>query len=320
MPLPVYNRYIPDVPFTGSFRRHFFNAGQYGMPDIMLDPFLILFIFLKKAPCENTFRAITNALQASKLCDITGLFSIACGRHGCYAPQALIDLFKGEQQKNADFAFIKALIFTHVDPEQGTLLIYDIICQYIVYLRERIGRHLPPGLDIDAAIGLFHIHAHKDQCFFQYATSFIPGAGIVAGEILESLWSSLNSISPTARTATLAHRAEMLDDHATDSNHKKTIGMVSTLCRSYRHAVDMLDHAGTYYHNLTNEAGRTMVEKWSEEIEAAEVKRKYDKTAMDIYAAKLADPIQSSRLPSAGMPTTPLASWMELSLAVEEKQ
>ena len=96
--------------------------------------------------------------------------------------------------------------------------------------------------------------------------------------------------------------------------------MVSTLCRSYRHAVDMLDHAGTYYHNLTNEAGRTMVEKWSEEIEAAEVKRKYDKTAMDIYAAKLAEPLESSRHPASGMPTTTLASWMELSLAVEEKQ
>ena len=89
---------------------------------------------------ENTFWAITNALQVSKLCNITSLFSIACGRHGCYAPQALVDLFKGEQQKNADFSIIKALISTHVDPEQGLFLIYDIICQYIIYLLERIDR------------------------------------------------------------------------------------------------------------------------------------------------------------------------------------
>lgn len=200
---------------------------------------------------------------------------------------------------------------------------------------ERIGRHLPRDLDIDAAIGLFHVHAHKDECFFQYATSFIPGAGVVAGEILESLWSTLNSISPTARTATLAHRAEILDDHATDSNHKKNLGMVSSLCRSYRHAVDMLDHSKTYYQNLTDQAGRTMVEKWTDDIVAAEAKRKYDKTAMDIYAAKLAGTSQENSYPASGstasgipasgipvsqMPDGPLASWMELSLAVEEKQ
>ncbi|KAF8958664.1 hypothetical protein BDZ97DRAFT_1612553, partial [Flammula alnicola] len=69
----------------------------------------------------------------------------------------------------------------------------------------------------------FHVHAHKDECYFRYATTFIPGAGIVKGQILESNWSILNKISPTARTATLAHRTEMLDDHACDSNHKKTL-------------------------------------------------------------------------------------------------
>ena len=261
-------------------------------------------------------------MQASKLCDITGLVSIACGRHGCYAPQALVDLFKGEQQKNVDFAFLKALESTGVAPDQGVLFIYDIACQYIVHLQERIGQHLPFGLDIDAAIGLFHVHAHKDQCFFQYATSFIPGAGVVAGEILESLWSTLNSISPTARTATLAHRAEMLDDHAADSNHKKTLGMVSTLCRSYRHAVDMLDHAKTYHQNLTAQAGDAVVEKWTLDIENAETDRKYDITVMDIYAAKLAGTGTGTgtRDTAPGNTHTKLDSWMELSLAVEEKQ
>jgi Kyakuja-Dileera-Zisupton transposase len=252
--------------------------------------------------------------------------SIACARHGCYAPQALVDLFKGEQQKNVDFAFLRALSSTSVAPEQGVLLIYDIACQYSVYLQDRIGNQLPAGLDIDVAIGLFHVHAHKDQCFFQYATSFIPGAGIVAGEILESLWSSLNSISPTARTATLAHRAEMLDDHATDSNHKKTLGIISSLCRSHRTAVDMLDHAQTYYNNLTDEAGNIAVEKWTQDINEAEAERKNDIMAMDIYFAKTQDSATGNRSSDSGIRhaepgTRPiLATWMELALAVEEKQ
>jgi hypothetical protein len=103
---------------------------------------------------------------------------------------------------------------------------------------------------MEAGIGLFHVHAHKDKCFFRYAPSFIPGAGVVAGEILESLWSSLNAISPTARTATLAHRAEMLDDHACDSNHKKSLGIITSLGKAHRTAVDMLEHAKTYHCNL----------------------------------------------------------------------
>jgi hypothetical protein len=196
----------------------------------------------------------------------------------------------------------------------------NIACQYIVHLQEHIGQHLPFGLDIDAAIGLFHVHAHKDQCFFQYATSFIQGAGIIAGEILESLWSTLNSISPTAWTATLAHRAEMLDDHATDSNHKKSLGMVTGLCRSYQNAVDMLDHLKMYYQNLANQAGKTAVEKWTDDIKMAEVNCKYDVSAMDIYATKLDNTPVDNRHPASGMPTTQLASWMECSLAVEEKQ
>ncbi|KAF8815454.1 hypothetical protein BYT27DRAFT_7008034, partial [Phlegmacium glaucopus] len=106
-------------------------------------------------------------------------------------------------------------------------------------------------------------------------------------EILESLWSTLNSISPTARTATLAHWAEMLDDHAADSNHKKMLGMVSTLCKSHRRAVDMLEHAQSYYKSLTIQGGPIAVDRWKQDIESAERSWPFDITAMDIYAAKL---------------------------------
>jgi len=56
-------------------------------------------------------------------------------------------------------------------------------------------------------------------------SAFTPGSGVVAGEILESLWANLNIIAHTTRTATLAHRAEVIEDHATDSNHKKALVM-----------------------------------------------------------------------------------------------
>ena len=178
----------------------------------------------QKAPC-NQFRAIELAMLGSKACDITGIVTIACTQHGCFAPNSIADLFRGEQQKNIDWVLLQALQQTHMDLAQGAMLIYDIACQYFVHLQDRIGHLLPAGLSLDRAIGLFHVHGHKEECFFRYATSFIPHAGVTVGEILEMLWSSLNSITPTVQTATLANRAETIDDHATDSNHKKMINI-----------------------------------------------------------------------------------------------
>ena len=179
----------------------------------------------QKAPCENQFRAIELTLLSSKACDVTGVVAIACARHGCFVPNSIADLFRGEQQKNVDWVLLQALKHANMDADQGAMLIYDIVCQYIIHLDQRIGHLMPQGLTLDRAIGLFHVHGHKEQCFFRYATTFIPGAAVTVGEILEMLWASLNTISPTMRTATLAHRAETIDDHATDSNHKKMLGI-----------------------------------------------------------------------------------------------
>ncbi|KAF8958979.1 hypothetical protein BDZ97DRAFT_1667832 [Flammula alnicola] len=244
---------------------------------------------LTVSPCENTFRAIMNALLASKACDITGLVALVCARHGFYVPNALVDLFKGEQQKNVDFAFLKALDSTRVDPQQGVMLIYDIACQYSVHLRDRIGHLLPVGLQVDRAIDHFHVHAHKDECYFRYATTFIPGAGIVKGQILESNWSILNKISPTARTATLAHRTEMLDDHACDSNHKKTLAMTATLCSRSLDAKAMVAQTDKYYAELSATVDSQMMNTWENEVLGVEAMRLANVKAMDIYAARVPD-------------------------------
>jgi hypothetical protein len=247
---------------------------------------LIYSLGLQRTPCENKFQAISNAMLASKACGRTGVVAIARARHGCYAPNALVDLFRGEQQQNIDFAFLQALKTTRVDLQQGVMLIYDIVCQYIIHILERIGAHLPAGLTIDWAIGLFHVHGHKDECFFHNAPTFIPGSGIVAGEILKSLWSSLNSISPTVRTATLPHRAEMLDDHATDSNHKKMLSMTATLCSKYREALEISIQLGKHHMELTATFGQQAVGRWEDEVASAKSLRLGDVKVMDMYSTQ----------------------------------
>jgi len=236
-----------------------------------------------------------------------------------------VDLFKSEQQKNVDFAFLKSIDSTGVDPDQGVMLIYDIVCQYIVHLLERIGTQLPMGLEIDRAIGLFHVHAHKEECFFRFATSFIPGAGITAGEILESLWSGLNGISPTTCTATLAHRAEVLDDHACDSNHKKMLGITKYLCRRHKEASATLQSSEQYLEELSQTAGPDAVRKWKRQIVAAEASRLTKPKVMDIYRARVmgVSAEAGTSVPSSA-PSNRTGSdvevWLEFALMCEEKQ
>jgi len=165
------------------------------------------------------------AMRLSKAWDITGIMSIACAHHGCFAPNSVANLARGEQQKNVDWAFLQALKTTNLDVRQRVMLIYDIACQYTIHLQDRIRHLLLDGLNINSAIGQFHVHGHKDICLFRYSTSFIPGAGVVAGEILESLWAVLATVTPAMHTATLAHHAKIMDDHMTDSNPKKCLGM-----------------------------------------------------------------------------------------------
>jgi len=166
-----------------------------------------------------------QAMQNSKACDRTGIGACACGRHGCFAPNAIGDFFKGEQQRNIDWVLLQHILATNIDPKQRVVSIYDIGCLYGLYLTWRLEGKLPPQMEFDHAIGLFHVHGHKDECFWRFATTFLVHCGIISGEILESLWAELNAISPTARTATLAHRVEILDDHATDSNYRKMLGI-----------------------------------------------------------------------------------------------
>jgi hypothetical protein len=236
-----------------------------------------------------------------------------------------VNLFKGEQQKNVDFAFLQALKTTGVDPQQGVILIYDIACQYFVHFLDRIGDQLPIGLTVDRAIGLFHVHAHKDECFFRFAPSFIPGTGVVAGEILESLWSSLNSISPTVRTATLPHRAEMLDDHATDSNHKKLIGISLYLCSRHAEASAMATCTETYFAELSGTISISARQTWEDDILAAEAMRLADASSMDIYASRVSDrhqdPMESAVHPAPGNGSiSSIKDWIELMILIEQKQ
>ena len=242
------------------------------------------------ASCENNFRAIDAANRGNSIYDATGIGCCACARHGCYAPGSVVDFQLGERYANMDWSHLQAILNTHVRPIRICMGCYDVMCIYQENWPERIARNpllTYPDILIEKAIGLFHVHGHKDECFFRFATSFIPGAAIVDGEVLETLWSVLNNISRSTRTATLAHRAEILDDHMNDSNWKKMVGIVDFISRKYRRAVVNSQARREYHHDMTASAGADNVAIWQREIEKAESERMANAKVMDIMGARI---------------------------------
>lgn len=138
------------------------------------------------------------------------------------------------RQANMDYSLSQALKNTNNTGVMRIIVIYDIMCQYFKRLNARVEESqylmLPFGVALLCGIGLFHVGGHVWQCFSRFSPSFISGAGQVDGEILESLWSVLNEISPSTQNASLAARTETLDDHMGDSNFKKLLDIGENIC------------------------------------------------------------------------------------------
>ena len=122
-----------------------------------------------------------------------------------------------------DYCFNSALRFYGL--VAFLLLIYDVVCQYSVHLRERFDRRavlsIPKKLLLLFGIGQFHVHGHRPVCFPRFSPNFIIGAGVQAGETLEPLWNPLNRNGESTRGMVNSHRQEVLDDHMNDSNWMK---------------------------------------------------------------------------------------------------
>lgn len=107
---------------------------------------------------------------------------------------------------------------------------YDVNCQYCVRFWSRfqnafLRSSIPTTATLLFLIGLFHVHGHKEVCLARFAPTFVPGAGVVSGEILESLWSTLIGAAKSTRQMTLAFRAATLNACMLDSNVKKLLSM-----------------------------------------------------------------------------------------------
>ncbi|KAG9315413.1 hypothetical protein JVU11DRAFT_4564 [Chiua virens] len=240
----------------------------------------------ERSTCQN-HRAVNDANIVKSNLRATGIGATACARHGCFVPHSVVDFYKGEQQKNMDYSICQAVSY-HSTGVQKALVIYDIACQWYTNFRKRVesynGLSLPKDLEIIPAIGKFHLSAHKPSCFPQYSLMFIKGAGHIDGEVLETLWSSFNKISPSARSMSLSHRQELYDDHMRDSNWKKLVGLVKALLKKYKTALNGIKMTEGPYQDLCTSLDLDQLECWMKDAEKADIERGEE---LDLYSLQI---------------------------------
>ncbi len=175
---------------------------------------------------------------------------MSCARHMFVLPCGGVDLQKGERYAsyiyhhagyrrdsishrfaNVDFAMISGLqrwlgLKLHVSA-------YDIQCQFRLNFLKRMKQNLSifqtfPSLTsfrfpaTIAAVGKFHLPAHKVSCRFKFSFNWLPWAGITDGEALERIWAALNALAIRTREMSYGHRHDVINNFHSFMNLKRT--------------------------------------------------------------------------------------------------
>ncbi|KIM73065.1 hypothetical protein PILCRDRAFT_15550 [Piloderma croceum F 1598] len=121
----------------------------------------------------------------------------------------------------------------------------------------------------------------------KFTLNFIEGAGEVDGEILETLWSPLDEVSWLTQAMSIAHRQEVLDAYMNDSNWRKIVQMVDSLCGKWTRAKQGVSNTKPAFKQLTNCVDPSLVLEWTRQERVAMENRGDDLKIYDVVSEKL---------------------------------
>ncbi|VDC00266.1 unnamed protein product [Peniophora sp. CBMAI 1063] len=243
-------------------------------------------------PCHQHKAAATVGKNKSRVVDIKGIGSWACSRHGCLCANGTNNFDLGEAAHPVDLSLSTAFEHTITKQIRRVQLLYDIWCRYGVHLRKRFqysGLEWPEFRELLQGVGVWHIYGHVFECYRRFAPIYSPRAGIVDGEILETLWALLNSILQSCRGMSLAAREEKINMHMNDVNHGKIIRMVETLVRKHRKFSQELHERNLHCQRLALSCDEGDMERWERERVKMEVQRMRDPYSADDFWPDIVD-------------------------------
>lgn len=115
-------------------------------------------------------------------------------------------------------------------PVQTLCISYDIICQWIVNLRDQV-KEFPPEIalhpsttEILAVCPDFHINGHGKRCQSAFSLMRTQRVGRFCAEGIETGWAGVNPIVASSREMTHYARQELLIAHWSFWNWLKILG------------------------------------------------------------------------------------------------
>ncbi|KIK13391.1 hypothetical protein PISMIDRAFT_118988, partial [Pisolithus microcarpus 441] len=284
---------------------------------------------MEKSPCNN--HKVHQAGASHGKLNSMGVGATACAQHGCFYPHSIVDFQKGERQLNMDYSLTHALSY-NMTGINHVLCFYDINCTYMKNLQRHVNSsdllHLPPSMRIMAGISMWHVHGHKQECYTQYLLLFIKGSGWVDGEIIETLWSTLNIISASTHGMTTPHCQELLDFQMNDSNFMKMIQMADSLLRKLKTAWVSVVLACDAFERFNKAITPDQQRNWGRQEEAALLRCVHDPLVMDVFEIQLrkAPTVHAvelqllEKLPQQGVHHEAMSFWITCGLAIEQAE
>ncbi|KAJ7718098.1 hypothetical protein B0H14DRAFT_2412597, partial [Mycena olivaceomarginata] len=159
----------------------------------------------------------------------TGVGMGVCTRHEFIQPNGVGDLQRAERFANMDYIF--GSIIRHKDPRVCKLISYDIVCQWWIFLLERLAK-LPKLVRLTLILEIFrfvipkmHIHSHTLGCQVKFSLNLVPGSGQTNGEGIKRPWSNIGTIATSTCVSGPGARHDSLNDHWNFWNWLKSIGL-----------------------------------------------------------------------------------------------
>ncbi|KAL0576155.1 hypothetical protein V5O48_005823 [Marasmius crinis-equi] len=193
----------------------------------------------------------------------TGVGGVSCGRSEMV--MKLANLKKGERYSTMDYLFGVAMNMFGL--LTGILLMYDICCQWIVRLDQRMPEW--PGvafvrrtLSVIPGVGKLHEPGHKQEDHQQYSLNLIPGAANTDGEAQERIWAEHNKLGNASRTMGPGARQDYLEAFFAFWNWLKYRGMGLTLRTRYAKALKDRNLQMEAHEGLTSNLPEALVKEW----------------------------------------------------------
>ncbi|KAF7313212.1 CxC2 domain-containing protein [Mycena kentingensis (nom. inval.)] len=309
-------------PFT--YERFIATITEQDDARTVLSPVQLPLIVGQMSTCSGLAAVEQANTKFSRGYAATGVGMGVCARHEFVMPTSVADLQRGERYANMDYVFFSLL--QHISHLLWVVLSYDIVCQWIKKLKERV-KNLEPYIRITVIWNLvrfvipkLHILGHVTLCRLLFSLLLLRGGAQTDGEGIERPWSMIGGVAGSTRSSGPGSRSDQLDCHWAFWNWRKMISLAALLRRrldkaevelakqeeslaefSKEQAADvpewtrMVHESGkrirkslTRAQGLSERAVRELFEKQETEEEAAGVPRLHDVGATEFVVILLA--------------------------------